>query len=208
MKNHYSTIKETDFSWLIKFLICFLGVVLFDFIATITEISFSYNVMWDGFITLTLLIFAMGYLGYNGLSQKRYFLPDFHLKRSTSSSSNAKEMSKNDLLLESKLVEVMKKEKLYLNSEITLRILAEHLGTSERKLSAILNNKMQTSFYDFINHYRVKEAIEYLTSKNNEKYSVQGIGELCGFKSKSTFYRVFKKETGTTPASYAIQTKM
>lgn len=44
MKQSYSTIKEKDFLWIEKFLICFLLVFIVAFVLTTSEILFGYNV--------------------------------------------------------------------------------------------------------------------------------------------------------------------
>ncbi|WP_282135041.1 helix-turn-helix domain-containing protein [Seonamhaeicola maritimus] len=65
---------------------------------------------------------------------------------------------------------------------------------------------MHTTFYDLINSLRVEEAKTKLKSAAFDKYSITGIAELCGFNSKSSFYRIFKKETGLTPTQFKNNT--
>lgn len=106
-----------------------------------------------------------------------------------------------DVLLNT-LQQVMEYEKPYLKQEITLNSLAELVGTTDKKLSALLNHILDISFYDFVNKYRVEALKEKLQCKEYEKYTLLGIAYSCGFNSKSSFYRVFKKETGISPATY------
>lgn len=207
MKHHYSNMKEKDFSWLNKFLTCFLGVIALDFILTVIEIYFGYHVQWDGYITMTLLIFSMGFLGSNGLSQPTIFLPDFLINKNVSQPNPVITPIENSQLIKENLEKTMQQEQLFLDPELTLRSLAKKIDISERKLSTILNEVMNTSFYDFVNAYRIQEAIERLSSEKYSNYSISGIGEMCGFKSKSTFYRVFKKKTGFSPAAYIANRK-
>ena len=203
MKYHYSNIKENDFSWLEKFLISSSILIMVDFIITLSEILFEYNVSWDGFITLVFLIISMGYLAYYGLRQSTIFLPYFLLeKKNKKRAFTELESSKSTEALKSKIESVLKKEEIYLNPDLTLRILAEKNNISERKLSAFLNNIMQISFYDFINSYRILEAKRRLLSNEYKKYTIEGIGHSCGFKSRSSFFKTFKKETGISPSAY------
>ena len=95
----------------------------------------------------------------------------------------------------------------YLDPELTLRTLAAQIDLSERKLSTILNEGLGTSFYDYVNAYRVQEAKARLTADDAANYSISGIGELCGFNSKSTFFRIFKKATGLSPGAYVEEQK-
>ena len=66
----------------------------------------------------------------------------------------------------------------------------------------MINNHLNVSFYDLVNAYRINEAKARLMSDDLEKYTVTGIGKMCGFSSKSSFYRVFKNATGITPLNY------
>ena len=88
MKYHYSNINEKDFSWLEKFLISISLVILVDFIITLLEIFFEYNVIWDGFITLIFLVISVAYLGYYGLKQSTIFLPYLLLEKQLNKRNN------------------------------------------------------------------------------------------------------------------------
>ncbi len=103
------------------------------------------------------------------------------------------------------LKDVFETEKPYLKQELTLSGLAEIISTSDKKLSALLNHSLSTSFYDYVNRYRVEAVKEKLELVEYEKYSLVGIAYTCGFNSKSSFYRAFKKETGISPTLYKAQ---
>jgi AraC-like DNA-binding protein len=64
---------------------------------------------------------------------------------------------------------------------------------------------MNTSFYEFINQYRAKEAKNLLLSENSSKLTIDALAKEAGFKSKSTFYKVFKQITGNNPSHYSKQ---
>ncbi|MEE9363595.1 MAG: helix-turn-helix domain-containing protein [Cellulophaga sp.] len=203
MKQNYSDIKEKDFSWLQIFLLSMTAVILIDLILTLSEIFFNYSSFRDGFITLIFLIIAMVILGYNGLKQSTIFLPYFLLeKQETNSNYDVSKFTESSDELKVKIEEVLKNKEIYLNPDLTLRNLAEKINLSERKLSVFLNNEIQVSFYDLINSYRVTEAKRRLFSGDYEKYTIEGIGHSCGFKSRSSFFKIFKKETGVSPSAY------
>ncbi|MFK7811919.1 MAG: helix-turn-helix domain-containing protein [Maribacter sp.] len=207
-KLNYSSFKETHFGWLKKFLISYFLVVLFDLVAisfrTIFKPDFSYDI---GLLSLCFLILVTVYLGYQGLKQATSYLPRFlvenEFEEKVSSSQTLKLLPEEELnLLKSKLNDVLTQEKPYLEQEITLSSLAKRIGTTDKKLSVILNHSLNISFYDFINRYRVEEVKEKLTLEEYDKYSLLGIAYSCGFNSKSSFYRAFKKETGISPTDY------
>lgn len=104
-----------------------------------------------------------------------------------------------------KLNEVMAEEKPFLNEELTLKELAEALNTSDKKLSMLLNQHLETNFYDYLNKLRVEAFIEKLKSKTHANYSMIGLASESGFKSKSSFYRIFNKEKGMSPSAFKSQ---
>lgn len=103
-------------------------------------------------------------------------------------------------LLMNKLEELMEKEKLYRDPNLSLSRLAKRLHTSPHRLSQLLNDNLEKRFTQFINEYRIEEAKQLLKSKNHLKMEV--VAEECGFNSPSTFYSAFKKFTNTTPARF------
>lgn len=207
MKHKYSNIKEKDFLWIEKFLICFLLVFIIDLLLTISEISFEYNVSWDAYITISFMIVAMSYLGYYGITQSEIFLPDFlienHIIKNIdleNKTSYIKDDEKEEL--RQKFYTYLNEEKLYLLSDLNLKMIADKMNVSERKLSAFFGEVLNSSFYDCINSFRVEEAKCMLKSNAIKSHSITGIGLSCGFSSKSSFYRIFKNKTGMSPSVY------
>jgi AraC-like DNA-binding protein len=98
------------------------------------------------------------------------------------------------------LVELMNREKPYLNPKLTLAELAEGLSLSSNHLSQIINQYEQVNFHDFVNRYRVEEFIQRV--QNNKSYSLLAHALDSGFNSKSTFNGVFKKLKSVTPSQY------
>lgn len=101
--------------------------------------------------------------------------------------------------------EALEKDKLYLNDSLTLHDLASEISIGAKTLSGIINQEMGTTFYELVNSYRVESVKEKLKTNSYHKYSLLGIGQESGFKSKSSFYRIFRKHTGMTPAEYKKQ---
>ncbi|NMH89074.1 helix-turn-helix domain-containing protein [Flavivirga algicola] len=199
LKHQYSNINAKDFLWIRNFLFCFIIIIILDLILVFLALWFNLNPAELGYITIVFLVASMIYLGYYGLTQSTIFLPDFLVdKRAKPREINISELSG----FQEKLEYSLNTDKPYLQPGLTLSVLAEHLGISDRKLSMVINDIMKTSFYDLINKYRIEEAKKKLASSDYDKYSITGIAEICGFNSKSSFYRIFKKETGMTPTQY------
>ena len=116
--------------------------------------------------------------------------------------SKSKFVLKNEKDLLQQLQTKMEDEKKYLDTTLTLQKCASKLGITSVVLSGLLNDRMGISFNDFINTYRVQEVIRLVKEGKNDHLTFEAISEKAGFKSKTTFYRAFKKVTSKTPKAY------
>jgi AraC-like DNA-binding protein len=106
-----------------------------------------------------------------------------------------------DLYL-SKLEAYMEKEKPFIECDLTISELSNKLNISRHHLTQVINNKLNKNFYQFINEYRVNEAIRKMSEPRNNKYTLITIAYDCGFNSKSGFNSIFKRITGSTPSQF------
>jgi AraC-like DNA-binding protein len=95
--------------------------------------------------------------------------------------------------------------KLLYEEDLSLKQMADVLKLSPHVLSEVINRYYNKSFFDLINSFRVEEAKKQLKHMDELNITVEGIGYNCGFGSKTTFYRAFKKHTGHTPTGYVAQ---
>jgi AraC-like DNA-binding protein len=103
---------------------------------------------------------------------------------------------------------VMKEKRYYLDNTLTLQKLAQHLGTNRQYLSNHINQELHTTFYDYINDFRLEDAKAMLDSQNTEnQHSLEDISVMAGFNSYATFLRSFKKKYGQTPSQYLTEKK-
>lgn len=115
----------------------------------------------------------------------------------------------NDVLSETEastfrklLLDQMELESYHLNSELSLKDLAEKIELHPNKLSWLLNEKLNKNFYEFINSYRLKEFQTRAIDQSNSHLSILGLAYESGFNSKSVFNHYFKKTTGQTPKAW------
>ncbi len=116
----------------------------------------------------------------------------------------------NDLKIEelhSRIEKMIKEDKLYKQKDLTLGKFASILGVSSKYLSQVIHSKYGKTFPDFINSFRVEEAAKMLLNPEYENYSLEAIGEMAGFNSRSVFNASFKKFTGVTPSFYMKSAK-
>jgi YesN/AraC family two-component response regulator len=109
--------------------------------------------------------------------------------------------------LKKSLEVLMLKDKLYLNDALTIHSLATILQTNSKYLSQLINTEFNKSFVVYINEFRVEEAKKLLLDESNKHLTIEAIGYESGFKSKSAFNSVFKKNTGETPSSFLKKRK-
>jgi AraC-like DNA-binding protein len=101
-----------------------------------------------------------------------------------------------------RLLEVMESERPYTDGDLNLQKLAGRLSITSQHLSQTVNGRLNQTFSDFVNSYRVEEAKRRLTDPRLRHYSVLAIAGDVGFNSKSSFNAVFKKHTGMTPSEF------
>ena len=101
-----------------------------------------------------------------------------------------------------KVKALMENEKLFLDPNLSLKEVADQLHTNTKYLSQVVNHHAGCNFQFFINTYRVKEVKSMITSDDYHNLTLFGIALQCGFKNKSTFYKVFKEISGQTPKEY------
>jgi AraC-like DNA-binding protein len=204
IKDSYSTIDLINLNWL-KYLT--LGmIIIWSIVALISVASVVglYFVHIDAFlnIPLAMLIYSIGYMG---LKQPEIFLDPSSTPLQSESIEKYRRSGLSDESAEEikcKLLALMTSEKPFLGQDLTLQKLAERLKTSSHNLSEVINTRLNESYYDFINQYRIEEFKKRLADPESERYNLLSIAFDSGFQSKGTFNSIFKKFTGMTPSEY------
>lgn len=96
-------------------------------------------------------------------------------------------------------------EQIFRDPELRLNDLALKLGTNRTYVSQLINKKTNSNFSEYINLHRIEYAKKSLSSENAEHLTLDEIALKSGFSSQSSFYRVFMKIEGTSPAKYRMQ---
>ena len=96
----------------------------------------------------------------------------------------------------------MQRVKPYTNPDLKIDDLATMLGRSAHTLSYLFNQHLNRNYYDYINDYRIEEFKRLINEDEYSKYTLGALAELCGFSSRASFFRYFKKATGITPNEY------
>lgn len=187
--------------WLKRFSLCFgiYWVLTFFWILYLTFAnSFFKEVDLIVMLMTSLLINILAYVAiYYSADFNTYFLIGPNKKYLKSSLSN--EHSKFIL---KQMVILMEQEKIYTNPKLKISDIAKRLNTSSNVISQVINQEMEMNFYEFINNYRIAEAMRMLSDPNYSHITILGIAENSGFGSKNTFNRFFKEKVGLTPSQF------
>lgn len=108
----------------------------------------------------------------------------------------------DELRLYHRIRKIMEEEQLYLDPNLSLKSLSEHLDTNTKYLSQVVNHCSGQNFQQFVNSYRIRLVKELLIGGAHTHLTLFGVAQQCGFKNKSTFYKVFKDITGITPKEF------
>jgi len=119
-------------------------------------------------------------------------------KNNDQKTSNEKEYNQELI----KLKQYMAEEKPFLNPSLTIQDVSAAIQIPVRDLSLLINHKLEQHFYDFVNTYRIENAMNILKDGTKSKVTILEILYDVGFNSKSSFNTAFKKHTGNTPTTY------
>ena len=100
------------------------------------------------------------------------------------------------------LQKAMENDKVYLDPNLNLSLMARHTGIAPKTISWVLNQRLQKSFNEFVNHYRVEAIKTKLQQETANNLTIAGVAMECGFNSQATFQRTFKDLTGMSPSEF------
>jgi AraC-like DNA-binding protein len=158
----------------------------------------SDEILFGGVVVFVFLI------GFFGIRQARIFThhvaPETE-KEKYSKSGLTKELSDK---LYNALIDLMKKEAPYRKNDLSIDDLARKLEIHANYLSQVINEREKKNFYDFVNYYRLAEFKKLASDPKNRHFTLLALAFECGFNSKSSFNRYFKKATGQTPSEFFL----
>lgn len=102
------------------------------------------------------------------------------------------------------LNQVMEKERLFLDPDLTVSKLGIATGLSPKIISAFLNQHRGVSFNQYVNTYRVEELKRRLKSPGDQHLTITGLGLECGFNSAATMQRAFRDLVRCSPRQYQL----
>ena len=201
-KNHLNNLGDT-FSYTEKVNLSWFKLLIYGYLFFILGLI-TIHMLDDSisnFMFYLILLTYVIYSGYNALNQDPIF-EEFKVENTKKLGLQEDVNTEFHKGLKAKLLTIMEKEKLYLDTSLTIHSLANQLNSNSKYLSQLINNDLKKNFVLFVNEYRIREAKRLLLDKSNNNITIESIGYDVGFKSKSAFNAVFKKITNQTPSEF------
>jgi AraC-like DNA-binding protein len=200
--NEFSNIESNKkITWL-YFIVIFYNLYCLAVVITSTLTLFlGLDFLLPHTLNYSALLLLVFILAFYGLHQKTISLYTEKEVRESHLSQSLNIPESRRIFIQTELVGYFKKEKPFLNPDLSMTMLAEHLKVPKHHLTEVMNADMGINFFQFVNKYRVESVKEMLSDPKNH-FSVEAIGYECGFSSKSSFFTVFKNLTGKTPSEY------
>jgi AraC-like DNA-binding protein len=221
-----SFVEMASLRWLRNFLIAFTVLTILPLLLEIASLLPAlqninqYITSWYYFLAFAVVVYYIAINGYSAVNiplhrlrfQPQLLLQYYHSPKLLAGAAATEdaafevvEEKKEDILLatwKQKVKSLVEEEKLYEEPELTLSSLAKKMSTNTSVLSRVINQGFNASFNDFINEYRINAVKEKLQSGEQKTQTLLGIAYDCGFNSKATFNRAFKKTTGLSPKEW------
>jgi AraC-like DNA-binding protein len=105
-------------------------------------------------------------------------------------------------LIGQRLLRRMQEHHDYVDNDLTLQVLAERIGTLPHLVSQYLNDVLKTSFFDYVNGYRVAAVERKMVDPATRDMTLLDMALASGFNSKSTFNAAFKRVHGMSPSAW------
>ena len=210
LPDNYSYTEKINLNWLkwivISLLVLFIGL----FMLIKYGVSYGLVAYPDLFAVVgAILTVYVFFIGFCGLQQDAVFNGVISSQKSLNEENAIASNYKNSALNDEKAAQIftrlkiyMVEEKPFLKEDLSLAMLAGDLGITANQLSQVINQKSGSNFFNFINGYRVAAVKNKFKDPAMAHYSILSIAYDSGFRSKSSFNKIFKETTGQTPLQY------
>jgi AraC-like DNA-binding protein len=203
--NRYSNLPLLSISWIRSFLIAYFIFIAIDVGLTVMELSIGaqYDKMWWAYLGNLALTYHISLYGFYEKPPAEVF---FEMPRAENESEKATDkplFSPAEISdWRDKISRYLNSEQPYLNPELRLNELAQHFNINISLLSTLINLCFEQNFNDLINTYRIEAFVQKIETGALTQFTLLSIAFDCGFNSKTTFNRVFKKQLGLTPSDF------
>ncbi len=214
LKDLFASTENRELGWIIWITLIFGSFWLVNVTGVIAGVLFEMDLNiehWSDFLNL-IFVWTLCYWGLRqrpGLDPGDSSQPqDTDQRPSPAAAVSAEKYEKSALTPEHaeriarKIGAAMQKDNLYKNPNLSLWDLSKHIGVSPNYLSQTLNGTLGETFFDYVNSWRIKEAMHQISNSSD---TILKVTYDVGFNSRSSFYKAFKRETGMTPSAFKTE---
>ncbi|MGD1839914.1 MAG: helix-turn-helix domain-containing protein [Thermonemataceae bacterium] len=203
-EKHELSFNQTIVQYVKILLACLLVYTIFWFLGIlerfVIELPINISLVYD----ISCLIFGIQIyiVGFYSLKHPEVFKIRF-LTKNDNEPIVKHSMKEEEVSKISDLVDAYFNEKKgHRRTDLSLSVLANEINTTTNKLSWVLNNVYEKTFYELVNEYRVDDFLQSIKENKHKEFTVVSIALDVGFNSKSTFYKAFKEIMKATPTAY------
>lgn len=210
---NYTNPENLNYKWLVQMITVLLIAHFFSLSKSIIRFTSNDNLfLLANMIVIISALIVTSYFVMKALYQPQIFRGiDIETQPII---NHIKEKSKQeiketplDILEKIKILTIFMDEKeSFLDPDLTIQKLADQIGFTQKELSSLINHHIGKHFFDFINEYRIRKAMEILKNPAKKEVTVLEILYEVGFNSKSSFNTAFKKHCKLTPIAFRNQT--
>lgn len=179
------------------------GQYAFLIIMVIWLISFAFSFVMTSGYDLNLSVYSYAFISLSFLTLAMAFLAlvkpaSFYFLTQTFDSGETYILKQ----IAEKITQHFENATPFLKSSYSLQELSTAVQANPVLTSKAINRILKTNFNDLVNEFRVKHFLQLARKEEKKKLTLWAIAQEAGFGNKVTFYKSFKKITGTTPKAY------
>jgi len=213
LRENYSNPSLFNYKWLFQL----LAILCFEFVVASlknllmffgSEDAYFYSHVATSFVSLTYIIWLVMKTMlhpelFRGIDSKLQLVKSM-VKEGTESErlNETADLNKEVNEKVNSLNSFMAENEPYLDPSLSIYDLAKQISIPTKELSLLINHDLNQHFFDFVNGFRIRKAMEMLKDPKKKDYTVLEILYDVGFNSKSSFNTAFKKYTQLTPTQY------
>ncbi len=197
LKKDAFVFANRSLQWLNRLIGIYAGFAILVMLVGLTDYLFfdyAFNPFYRFWIYSIMAVLTY-WLALEGFGRRN--LPAGYLQKRV----DEEEQSKHQAVLE-QVDKLMQEEKLFLQTQLNVKDVAEGLDVKPYRITLALNRGRQQTFTAYINKLRVEEAKKRILDEKNAQYTLLAIGLDCGFNSKATFNRAFKRFENLSPGEW------
>ena len=96
----------------------------------------------------------------------------------------------------------LNEERPFIHPDFSISDIALAMHVPQNHVSYCINDVMQTKFSALKSDLRIDYAVELLSGNLKESFTIEGIAQQSGFKTRASFYSAFKEKVGVTPTEF------